>query len=46
MPHRDTSVAYQSSYYSGSKFHTGTEVKLNNLAITRLYMPHRDKSVA
>jgi len=35
MPHRDTSEAYQSSYYLGSKCHKGTQVKLINQAITQ-----------
>ena len=35
MPHMDTSVAYQSSYYSDCECHTWTQAKLINLAITQ-----------
>ena len=35
MPHKDTRIAYQSSYYSGSNCHKGTQALLINLAITQ-----------
>ena len=35
MPHKETRIAYQSSYYSGSNCHKGTQALLINLAITQ-----------
>ena len=35
MPHKDTRIAYQFSYYSGSNCHKGTQALLINLAITQ-----------
>ena len=41
MPH-GTQGSYQTSYYSGSKCHTGIQGSYH----TSLYMPHRDTSIA